>query len=173
MKNNTLRSVSMIGFLFLMVGAASYAYAAQSLETPDGSKIELPATCPVCEMKMASNSDVDAVIVFTDEKVVPFDKISDFFRYLLSPDTFGFDPKKVEKTFVLEHDSKKFIEPKDAVFVLGPETVPMMGPEMEAFSNKSDAEKFVSGAKDKKILAFSQVSLQDVGPKKKMMKMKH
>ena len=173
MKNNMLRSVSMIGCLFLMVGAAYYAYAAQSLETPDGSKIELPATCPVCEMKMASDADVNAVIVFTDGKVVPFDKISDFFRYLLAPDTFGFDPKKVKKTFVLEHDSKKLIEPKNALFVLGPETVPMMGPEMEAFSNKADAEKFASGAKDKKILAFSQVSLQDVGPKKKMMKMKH
>ncbi len=173
MKNNALRSVSMIGFIFLLVAVAAYSYAAQSLQTPDGSKIELPATCPVCEMKMASDSDVNAAIVFTDGKAVPFDKISDFFRYLLAPDTFGFDPKNIKKTFVLEHDSKKLIEPKDAVFVLGAETVPMMGPEMEAFSKKEDAEKFISGAKDKKILVFSQVSLQDVAPKKKMMKMKH
>jgi nitrous oxide reductase accessory protein NosL len=173
MKNNLLRSVSLIGFLFLLVGAASYVYAAKSFETPDGSKVELPATCPVCEMKIESDSDVRGAIVFTDGKVVPFDKVSDFFRYLFAPDTFGFDPKNIKKTFVLDHDSRKLIEPKDAVFVLGPETVPMMGPEMEAFSNRADAEKFASGAKDKKILAFSQVSLQDVSPKKKMLKMKH
>jgi len=173
MKHNLLRSVSVIGFLFLLVGTEACSFAAQSVQTPDGSKIELPATCPVCEMKIASESDLNAAIVFADGKVVPFDKISDFFRYLLAPDTFGLEPKNIKKTFVLDHGSKKLIEPKDAVFVLGVETVPMMGPEMEAFSIKEDAEKFVSGAKDKKILAFSQVSLQDVAPKKKMMKMKH
>jgi len=173
MKHNLLRSVSVIGLLFFVFGTAGYTYTAQSVETPDGSKIELPATCPVCEMKIASDSDLRAAIVFADGKVVPFDKISDFFRYLLAPDTFGFDPKNIKKTFVLEHESKKLIEPKDAVFVLGAETAPMMGPEMEAFLKKEDAEKFVSDAKDKKVLAFSQVSLQDVAPKKKMMKMKH
>ncbi len=49
----------------------------------------------------------------------------------------------------------------------------MMGPEMSAFSKKEEAEKFASGAVDKKVLAFSEVSLQDVGPKKKVLKLKH
>lgn len=155
------------------VGAALYAYSAQNVELPDGSKIELPVTCPVCEMKIESDDGIRGALVFSGGKVVVFDHVAEFFRYLLSPDTFGFTPKDLKKAFVLDHDSKKFIEAKDAIYAVGPEIDPMMGPQMEAFSKREDAEKFVSGTKGEKILAFSQVSLQDVGPKKKMLKMKH
>lgn len=158
--------------LLLVVGASSYSNAAQDVTLPDGSKVQLPVICPVCEMKIESDSAVLGALVFADGKVVLFDNISEFFRYLLSPQTFGFDPNNIKKSFVVDQESKKFIDPKDAFYVIGPETVPMMGPEMNAFSKKEEAERFASGAADKKVLAFSQVSLQDVGPKKKILKLK-
>jgi nitrous oxide reductase accessory protein NosL len=159
--------------MFLLAGTASYSNAAQEVALPDGSKVELPAICPICEMKIESDSGVLGALVFTEGKVVLFDNISEFFRYLLSPQTFGFDPNKIKKSFVVEHESKKFIDPKDSFYVIGPETVPMMGLEMNAFSKKEEAENFASGAADKKVLAFSEVSLQDVRPRKKVLRLKH
>ncbi|MFH0958834.1 MAG: nitrous oxide reductase accessory protein NosL [Pseudomonadota bacterium] len=166
------RFVVTVMAMFLLAGASSYLNAAQDVALPDGSKVQLPVTCPVCEMKIESDSAVLGALVFADGKVVLFDNISEFFRYLLSPQTFGFDTNNIKKSFVVDHESKKFIDPKASFYVIGPETVPMMGPEMNAFSKKEEAEKF-AGAADKKVLAFSEVSLQDVGPKKKVLKLKH
>ncbi len=173
MQNTRRQLVLVIGILVLMLSAPVYSIANQNVELPDGSKIQLPVSCPVCEMKIETNTGVLGALVFANGKVVAFDNISELFRYLLSPDTFGFNPKDLKKAFVLDHDSKKFIEAKDAVYVIGPEMVHMMGKEMEAFSNKVSAEKFMDGAKNKKMLAFSEVSLKDVAPKKNMLKMKH
>jgi len=158
--------------MFLVAGASNHLNAAQEVALPDGSKVQLPVICPVCEMKIESDSAVLGALVFADGKVVLFDNISEFFRYLLSPQTFGFDTNNIKKSFVVDHESKKFIDPKDSFYVIGPETVPMMGPEMNAFSKKAEAEKFASGAADKKVLAFSEVSLQDVGPRKKVLRLK-
>ena len=173
MQNAFRKFVLVTGMLLVMLSGPVYSNATQIIELPDGSKIQLPVSCPVCEMKIEANTGVLGALVFANGKVVAFDNISELFRYLLSPDTFGFTPKDLKKAFVLDHDSKKFIEAKDAAYVLGPDMAQMMGPQMEAFSNKTDAEKFIAGAKDEKVLAFSQVSLQDVGSKKKMLKMKH
>ncbi len=82
--------------MFLLAGTASYSNAAQEVALPDGSKVELPAICPVCEMKIESDSAVLGVLVFAEGKVVLFDNISEFFRYLLSPQTFGFDPNNIK-----------------------------------------------------------------------------
>ncbi|MCL5122910.1 MAG: nitrous oxide reductase accessory protein NosL [Deltaproteobacteria bacterium] len=173
MQKTCRRFVLVIGVLVVMLSAPVYSNATQNVELPDGSKIQLPFSCPICEMKVEANIGVLGALVFANGKVVAFDNISELFRYLLSPDTFGFTPKDLKKAFVLDHDSKKFIEAKDAVYVIGPEMAHMMGREMEAFSNKAAAEKFIGGNNDKKILAFSEVSLKDVAPKKKMLKMKH
>lgn len=173
MQKTCRRFVLVIGVLVVMLSAPVYSNATQNVELPDGSKIQLPFSCPICEMKVEANKGVLGALVFANGKVVAFDNISELFRYLLSPDTFGFTPKDLKKAFVLDHDSKKFIEAKDAVYVIGPEMAHMMGREMEAFSNKAAAEKFIGGNNDKKILAFSEVSLKDVAPKKKMLKMKH
>ncbi len=173
MQKTCRRFVLVIGVLVVMLSAPVYSNATQNVELPDGSKIQLPFSCPICEMKVEANTGVLGALVFANGKVVAFDNISELFRYLLSPDTFGFTPKDLKKAFVLDHDSKKFIEAKDAVYVIGPEMAHMMGREMEAFSNQAAAEKSLRGKNDKKILAFSEVSLKDVAPKKKMLKMKH
>jgi len=172
MNKKVQRFVVTVMAMFLVAGASSYLNAAQDVALPDGSKVQLPVICPVCEMKIESDSAVLGALVFADGKVVLFDNISEFFRYLLSPQTFGFDTNNIKKSFVVDHESKKFIDPKDSFYVIGPETVPMMGPEMNAFSKKEEAEKFASGAADKKVLAFSEVSLQDVGPRKKVLRLK-
>ena len=172
MNKKVQRFVVTVMAMFLVAGASSYLNASQEIALPDGSRVQLPVICPVCEMKIESDSAVLGALVFADGKVVLFDNISEFFRYLLSPQTFGFDTNNIKKSFVVDHESKKFIDPKDSFYVIGPETVPMMGPEMNAFSKKEEAEKFASGAADKKVLAFSEVSLQDVGPRKKVLRLK-
>ncbi|MGC8605664.1 MAG: nitrous oxide reductase accessory protein NosL [Desulfomonilaceae bacterium] len=171
----TFRRLTIMVFVTIFVGIAGQvsAFANKIVELPDGSKIPVPTSCAVCGMKIQDETDIHGALVFSSGKVVPFDSISELFRYSLSPDTFGFKPADLKKAFVVDHDSKKFVEAKDAVYVIGSDSQGMMGPEMHAFSNKSSAEKFVADAKDKKILVFSQVSLQDVGSKKKTLKMKH
>lgn len=162
----------MVTITLLVSGSANYLTAAQDLELPDGSRVQLPVTCPVCEMKIESDSAVMGASVFADGKVVLFDNISEFLRYLLSPQTFGFEMKNIKRSFVLEHHSDKFIEAKDAFYVIGPEVTAVMGPETFALSDREAADKIASGSRDKKVLAFHEVSLQDVSPRKKILRLK-
>ncbi|MGC8605587.1 MAG: nitrous oxide reductase accessory protein NosL [Desulfomonilaceae bacterium] len=162
--------LAVIFFIVALAGAAYCSYPEHmTVKFPDGSVIELPATCPVCGMRIYSNSELVAAIVLSNGKVLAFDSIAEFFQYLLSPDTFGFKPQDLKNLFVMAEDSKKYINAKDAVYTIGQEQgyIRSLAPEMEAFSNQEAAAKFISGEKEAKIRAFSQVTLQDVVLKKK------
>ena len=173
MSNYSRRLIMSVAAVFMAAGVQVGVAGAATLDLPDGSKLDLSVACPVCEMKLESSVVGQAAIVFADGKVVGFDGPGDLFRYFLAPDKYHFDPKNIKHLFVTEYGTKKFLDAKQAFFVVGSELSGEMGPELAAFSTKEAAEKFKTDHKGKNVVAFSAVTPDDLVIKKKKMKMEH
>ncbi len=160
-------------FSLMLVALPQWSYG-DSVDLPDGSKLDTAAACPVCKMKVGAGEIGPAAVVFQDGKVVPFDGGGDLFRYLLSPSKYGFTPSNIKAIFVTDYGTKKFIDAKSAYYVLGSNLTGGMGLEAIAFSRKEDAEKLKSERKGTRVTGYTSVTLNDLQTgKKKMMKMKH
>jgi nitrous oxide reductase accessory protein NosL len=154
---------------FISVGFAS---ASETIDLPDGSKLDLSKPCPVCEMKIVPGPNSPSAIIFSDGSVVGFDANSDYFKYLLKPDQYGYSRSSIKSQFVKGHDTGAFVDATKAFFVVVPGSTDVMGIEITAFIEKTQAEKFAHGKTAAKVLTHSQISLNDLQPKKKMLKMK-
>ncbi|HMK33654.1 MAG TPA: nitrous oxide reductase accessory protein NosL [Desulfomonilaceae bacterium] len=143
------------------------------VDLPDGSKLDLSAPCPVCTMKVETSSLGPAAVVFTDGKVVGFDTAGDLFRYVLEADKHTVDAKNIKNVFITEYGTKNFVDGKKAFFVVGSDLQGSMGPEIAGFSKKEDAESFKTEHKGKSVVSYSQITLEDLKSKKKMLKMQH
>jgi nitrous oxide reductase accessory protein NosL len=159
--------------LVILASAPLIAVAAQTVDLPDGSKLDLSASCPVCGMKLEDSKIGPAAVVLKDGKVVGFDSTGDMFRYVLAPDKYSFDAGNIKNIFVSEYGTKKFIDAKQAFFVLGSDVEASMGSEVVPFSKKEDAEKFSSEHKGKRVAQYAAVTGDDVKAQKKMLKMEH
>lgn len=157
--------------LAIVASAPLISVAAQTVDLPDGSKLDLSTSCPVCNMKLEDSKLGVAAVVFNDGKVVGFDSAGDMFRYVLAPVKYSISAGNIKNIFVTEHGTKKFMDAKQAFFVVGSEVQEGMGAEVVAFSKKEDAEKFNSEKKGKRVAAYAAVTLDDVKSQKKMLKM--
>ncbi len=161
--------------LFVLAAALliPWQVSAQTVDLPDGSKLDLSAECPVCTMKIVGGTPGPSAVVFKDGKVVGFDGASDLFRYLFAPEKYGFDAANVKNLYATDYSTKKFIDAKSAFFVLDSMVEGSMGPEVVPFSKKADAEKFKTEHMGNRVVTYSEMKADDVKPKKKMLKMKH
>lgn len=155
----------------LVLGFLASSVSAATVDLPDGSKLDLSQTCPVCDMKLESGELGVAAIVFEDGKVVGFDAAGDLFRYYFTHEKYHADSAKIKNAYVTDYGTKKLIDAKQATYVLGAKLKAVMGPEAFPFADKAAAEKFKSDHNGKKIASFSEVSLEDLTVKKKTLKM--
>jgi nitrous oxide reductase accessory protein NosL len=146
---------------------------AKVVTLPDGSKLDLSARCPLCNMEAGASASGPAALVFNDGKVVGLAGTAHLLDYLLEPGKYGFDTKNVKDIYVTDFGTKKFVDAKKAYFVLGSDLKGMMGPAVVAFSKKERAEAFKAEHKGKGVVTFSKIHLNDVKSKRKMMKMPH
>lgn len=161
------------GLILVALLALTFPVAAQTIDLPDGSKMDLSAVCPVCNMKAETGNLGPAAVVFSDGKVVAFDGAGDFFRYVLAPSKYGFDPVHIKSLFVTEYGTKKMLDAKQAFYVTGSDVSGGMGPEAVPFSKKEDAEKFKADHKGNAVVGFADVKPEDVKIRKKILKMDH
>jgi copper chaperone NosL len=159
--------------LVFVASAPLVSVAAQTVDLPDGSKLDLSTSCPVCNMKLEDSKAGVAAVVFKEGKVVGFDSAGDMFRYVLAPVKYSISTENIKNIFVTEHGTKKFMDAKQAFFVVGSEVQAGMGAEVVPFSKKEDAEKFNSENKGKRVAAYAEVTEDDVKSQKKMLKMEH
>jgi copper chaperone NosL len=159
--------------LVFVASAPLISVAAQTVDLPDGSKLDLSTSCPVCNMKLEDSKLGVAAVVFKDGKVVGFDSAGDMFRYVRAPVKYSISTENIKNIFVTEHGTKKFMDAKQAFFVVGSEVQAGMGAEVVPFSKKEDAEKFNSENKGKRVAAYAEVTEDDVKSQKKMLKMEH
>jgi len=122
-------------------------------------------------MKIAGGTPGPAAIVFKDGKVVGFDSAGDLFRYVLDPKKYAFDAENIKAVFVTDAASKKLVDAKTGYFVLGSETPEGMPHDAVGFGDKDAAEKFKTENKGNKVAAYGEVTLDDLKPKKKLLKM--
>lgn len=148
-------------------------WAADTIDLPNGAKLDLTQKCPVCNMKVGGGPLGYAAVVFKDGKVVGFDGPGDMFRYFLEPAKYKFEPAQITNLYVSEYGSPKLIDAKAAFYVVGSDFSGMMGPDAAPFATKEAAEKFKTDHKGRAVVPFAEVKLSDLASKKKMMKMEH
>ncbi len=158
--------------VFCGLTAAYSASALQSLDLPDGSKIDLSKPCPVCEMKLEPGPNSPAAVVFNDGTVVGLDANSDFFKYVLEPEKYKYSKNSIKSLFVKAADIQNFTDARKAYFTIVQSDSGEMGFEITAFTARPEAEKLAKTKDGARVLAFNEVTLEDLQPKKKMLKMK-
>jgi copper chaperone NosL len=163
--------------LLLLVGVLMLApltvWASDMVDLPDGSKLDLSQSCPVCGMNVKGGELGPAAIVFQDGKMVGFDGPGDFFRYLLDPVKYGFAEATIKDVYVTGFGTKKFIDAKKAFFVTGTGLTGGMGSEVIPAGTRVAAEELMTEHQGKHVIAYTEVKLDDLKSEKKMLKMKH
>ncbi|MFC1833994.1 nitrous oxide reductase accessory protein NosL [Thermodesulfobacteriota bacterium] len=148
-------------------------FAAELLELPDGSKVDLAQKCPVCSMIVGGSEGQGVTVsykkgrvvgfggvaatVFKDGKVVGFDGARCLFVYNSIPSKYGVDIADMKDQFVIDFTSKKMIKVEEAFLVLGSNVKGRMGYEMIPFTNKQEASKFASEHDGKWIVQLHSV----------------
>ena len=157
----------------LITAATSAAVHAAIVELPDGSKADLSSICPVCGMKAEAGTIGPAAVVLSDGSVKVFDGPGDFFRFVLSPATYGFAKTDVKKAYVTDYGSKKFIDAQKAYYVVGSTLTGGMGPEPIPFSTREAAEKCKMDNSGTALLSYSEVNMEHLKQRKKIFRMEH
>ncbi len=157
-------------FTFLSLFAPIHA---ETLELPDGSKADLGQSCPVCGMKVTMAKIGQAAVVFKDGKVVVTDGPRDMFKFILDPKKYDFDPASIKEIYVTDYATKKIVDGKKAYYVIGSDVMGSMGKAPIPFLDQSKAEELSKSKNGQKVIPFEEVTLNDVAPKRKMLKMEH
>jgi len=148
--------------------------AADLLQLPDGSKVDLAAKCPVCGMviggKDAQGVTVTykdgrvvgfggvAAAVFKDGHVVGFEGARCMFIYNSMPQKYNVDVADITHQYVTDFVIKKMIELSKAFLVLGSNVKGPMGYDLIAFTNREEAAKFASENDGKWIVQLHEVA---------------
>jgi len=156
---------------FVFLSVAVVPAHANTVELPDGSKLDGSLLCPVCNMRVDAGNIGIAAVVMDNGKVIPFDGPGDLFRFVLAPGKYGFDPGRIKYVFVTDYERKTLIDAKKGFYVVGSDLSGGMGPEAIPFSTKEAAEKFKADHKGKEVLSYGQVNEAHLKTRKKILKM--
>lgn len=153
---------------------AGTSQAAEFLQLPDGSRLDLSQKCPVCEMEIGGKDQQGvtltfkdgrvagfhgvAAAVFKDGRVVGFDGARCMFVYNSIPQKYNVNVADIAQQYVTDFVSKKMIELPRAFLVLGSEVKGPMGYDLIAFSNKEEAAKFASENDGKWIVQLHEIT---------------
>jgi copper chaperone NosL len=182
MKNGKLVvAATMLSMVLLTAGSFSKGWAEAFLDLPNGSKLDLSATCPVCGMAVGGGLESSATYayrdghmtgfggaaasVFKDGKVVGFEGARCLFIYNTIPKRFGINVEDIVHRYVTDFNTKKLIEGNRAVLVLGSSIKGFMGYDLIAFSTREEAERFKSEYGGKRIVEPGTVGVADVDRK--------
>lgn len=180
--------------MFTLVGSVVMAfvpilcYAQQQVDLPDGSKLDLTGTCPVCGMKIGGDMGGAATYayrdnrligfagaaaaVFRDGTVVGFEGARCLFIYNTVPKRFGIDVSNIRNRYVTDFTSRKPMDVQNAFLVLGSKVLGPMGYDLIAFSSKAQAETFKSEHDGKRIVELQTARLEDVDRERKPLEKK-
>ncbi len=157
---------------FVLLPAISRA--AELIQLPDGSRVDLTAKCPVCGMTVGGTDGQGASVnykdghvagfhgvaaaVFKDGHVVGFEGARCLFIYNSVPQNFNVDVKNIARQFVTDFTTKKIIDLSQAFLVLGSNVKGPMGYDLIPFSSKEDAAKFAAENDGKWIVQLHEVA---------------
>jgi len=188
----TLKKIAVLGMILpvacLAIAVAPLASHADDFGMlPDGSKVDLSATCPVCGMIVGGDLGATvrysyrdgrpvgfagvAAAVFKDGHVVGFEGARCLFIYGATPKKFGIEVENIARRFVTDFDSGKMMDVSKAFLVLGSSVKGPMGYELIPFSTVEQAEKFKSEFAGKRVVQLGTVDFKDVERKEPRLKL--
>ncbi|MEW6529317.1 MAG: nitrous oxide reductase accessory protein NosL [Thermodesulfobacteriota bacterium] len=175
-----LRTLLMV---LILVGASwgSLAHAGEDVTLPSGHKFPLGGVCPVCGMKVGGELESMAIYgyklgrlesfagvaatVFQDHRVVGFDGARCLFIYNTIPKRFGIDVGKIAHRFVIDFETRQFLDVNQAYLVLGTPIRGFMGYDLIPFSTKEKAEAFKTEYSGKRVLQLQTATPEQVDRK--------
>jgi copper chaperone NosL len=147
--------ISMLLFTFTLFSAA-YANDVKPAPVRNNDK------CPVCGMFVAGYKAWVAEVVFKDGTYAAFDGPKDMFKYYLNLQKFNRSKKQsdIAAVFVTEYYSAKMMEAQGLFFVKGSDVMGPMGAELVPVASVEKAQTFMKDHGGKKILRFSDVTME-------------
>jgi len=155
--------------------------ATEFLQLPDGSKVNLSETCPVCGMVIGGKGAQGATVTYKDGKVVGFGGVAAavfkdghvvgfegarcLFIYNSVPQQYNVDVANIARQFVTDFTTKKMIDLSKTFLVLGSNVKGPMGYEMIPFTTKEEAAKFAVENEGKWIVQLHEIARPTEEPK--------
>lgn len=175
-----LPTITVLSMAFTM---PAVSLAAEGIDLPNGSKLQLGSICPVCGMKVGGELEAEAIYayrgtklhgfagaaaaIFQDGKVVGFDGSRCLFTYNTMPKVYGVDVTKIAHRYVTDFLSKKFIDVSDAHLVMGTQIRGFMGFDLIPFSSRKEAEQFMAEFGGKRIIKLGTAGPEEIDTKGK------
>lgn len=169
-----LRILSIMITTVISMYFPSVSSAADFLQLPDDSNVDLAQKCPVCGMVVGGTDGqaasvtfkdgrVDgfrgvAAAVFKDGHVVGFEGARCLFIYNSVPEKYNVSVADIAHQYVTDYTTKKMIELPKAFLVLGSNVKGPMGYDLIPFSSKDEAAKFASEHDGKWIVQLHEVA---------------
>jgi copper chaperone NosL len=118
--------------------------------------------CAVCGMFVSEYKNWAAEIVFRDGTYAVFDGPKDMFKYYLNLAKYNRSKKQsdIAGVFVTEYYTTKMMEAKGLFFVKGSDVMGPMGAELVPVASMAKARTFMKDHGGKKILRFSEVTME-------------
>ena len=148
--------------------------AADLMELPDGSKLDLTQKCPVCGMVIGGKDAQGVTVTYKDGRVVGFGGVAAagfkdghvvgfegarcLFIYNSVPEKYDVNVANIAHQYVTDFVSKKMIELPKAFLVLGSNVKGPMGYELIPFTSRDEAAKFASENDGKWIVQLHEVT---------------
>lgn len=117
--------------------------------------------CPVCGMFVAKYDVWVTQIRYDDSAILSFDGMKDMMAYYHNPAAYnGQDQSKISEIWAKDYYSLKWLDGRQAFFVLGSDVHGPMGHELIPFSSKTAAESFLTDHHGQRILLFDEITVE-------------
>lgn len=161
--------------LFFVIVAGSIVVLSSTEATPL-NEIPPDTRCPVCGMFVAKYDVWITQIRYDESTVLSFDGMKDMMAFYHNPATYnGQDQVKISEIWVKDYYSLKWLDARQAFFVLGSDVHGPMGNELIPFTSKTAAESFLADHHGQRVLVFDEITVElveqlRVGNRMKSMK---
>lgn len=125
--------------------------------------IAADARCPVCGMFVAKYDVWITQIRYDDSTVFSFDGVKDMMAYYHNPAAYnGQEQAKIREVWVKDYYSLKWLDGRQAFFVIGSDVNGPMGHELVPFASKAGAESFMADHHGRQLLTFNEITVEIV-----------
>ncbi len=147
----------------LSIGVSSCLLTASSLGAAPRDKIEAEERCPVCGMFVAKYEAWITQISVDESTLFSFDGVKDLMAFYHNPEKFnGPERSAFSEIWVKDYYSLKWLDGRQAWYVIGSDVHGPMGHELIPFASKEAAESFLADHKGRRILTFDEITVDIV-----------
>jgi nitrous oxide reductase accessory protein NosL len=149
--------------LTLLLSIAAFTNPAMAADKPAPQMIPAEQSCGVCGMYPAKFVKWQSQVIFTDNKMVPFDGCKDMFKYVL--DMAKYDKhhtaKDIAAVWVKDYNTGNWLDGTAVSYLVGSSEMGPMGKELIPFGDPTAALAFKK-EKSGMIMNYDDVTMDDI-----------